>query len=117
MSDGGSPEIVCITNGQFAENCYLLADAAAGECAVVDPGEESGRILAEIARRGWRVTGVWLTHAHVDHVAGVGAVRAATGAAIHLHPGDRPLYDSLPQQAVWLGVRVEPAPGPDVELV
>ena len=112
MSDGGSPEIVCITNGQFAENCYLVADAAAGECAVVDPGEESGRILVEIARRGWRVTGVWLTHAHVDHVAGVGAVRAATGATIHLHPGDRPLYDSLPEQAAWLGVRVEPAPAP-----
>lgn len=116
MSDTRGPAVVCITNGQFAQNCYLVADTAAGECAIVDPGEESGRILAEVARRGWRVTGIWLTHAHVDHILGVAAVKAATGAPIHLHAADRPLYDGLPQQAQWMGLTATPAPPPDAEL-
>ena len=53
--------------------------------------------LAELTRRGWTLRAIWLTHAHIDHIIGVGAVRQATGAPIHLHPLDRPLYDALPQ--------------------
>lgn len=111
-----SAEIVCIPNGQFAENCYLVADTAAAECAVIDPGEESARILAEVRRRGWTVRAIWLTHAHVDHIMGVDAVKIATGAPIHLHPADRPLYDNLPQQALWMGIQAAPPPPPDAEL-
>lgn len=107
------PVVVGIPNGQFAQNCWLVADPDAGEAAVIDPGEESGRILAEVAARGWRVTAIWLTHAHIDHVLGVGAVRAATGAPVSLHPLDRPLYDNVAEQGRWFGLAVDPLPPPD----
>lgn len=113
MSDGAVPEVVCIVNGRFAQNCYLVADVESGDCVVVDPGEESARILSEVARRGWRIGAIWLTHAHVDHILGVGAVKAAAGVPVHLHPADRPLYDGLPQQAQLMGLAAEPAPPPD----
>jgi hydroxyacylglutathione hydrolase len=116
VSDVTAAAVVGIVNGQFAQNCYLVADADAGECVVVDPGEESARILAEVARRGWRVTAIWLTHAHVDHILGVAAVKAAAGVPVHLHPADRALYDGLPQQAQWMGLRAEPAPPPEHAL-
>ena len=105
--------VVGIPNGQFAQNCWLVADPGAGEAAVIDPGEESGRILAELAARGWRATAIWITHAHIDHVLGVAAVRAATGAPVSLHPLDRPLYDNVAEQGRWFGLRVEPPPPPD----
>lgn len=108
------PVVVGIPNGQFAQNCWLVADPDAGEVAVIDPGEESGRILAEVAARGWRVTALWITHAHIDHVLGVTAVRAATGAPIYLHPLDRPLYDNVAEQGRWFGLRVDPLPPPDL---
>ena len=60
---------------------------------LVDPGEEAERFLAEASRRGRRITAIWLTHAHLDHLAGLSAVHRATGATIYLHPADRPLYD------------------------
>ena len=116
MSDATGLEVVCIVNGQFAQNCYLVADVETEECIVVDPGEESGRILAEVALRGWRITAIWLTHAHVDHILGVAAVKAAAGAPVHLHPADRSLYEGLPQQAQWMGLTAEPAPLPDHAL-
>jgi hydroxyacylglutathione hydrolase len=107
-------EIVPIPNGQFAENCYLLV--AGKEAVLIDPGEEWERFLAALEQRGARLAAIWLTHAHLDHILGVGEVQQATGAPIWLHPADRPLYDDLPAQAMWLGMRVPAAPPPQHEL-
>ena len=109
-------EVVALPNGQLAENCYLIADRSTGEAVIIDPGEEAAMFLAELDTRGWALKGIWLTHAHVDHIMGVGAVRRATGAPIHLHPLDRPIYDALPQYGAWLGMKLDPPPEPDVEL-
>jgi len=109
-------EVVALPNGQFAENCYLLADRATREAAIIDPGEDSTMFLQEAAARRWTVRDIWLTHAHIDHIMGVAAVQAATSAPIHLHPLDRPLYDALPQYGAWVGVRLEAPPTPDREL-
>ena len=72
-------EIVTLPNGQFVENCYLVADRARREAVMIDPGEEPGLFLAELDTRAWTLKAVWLTHAHVDHIMGVGAVKEATG--------------------------------------
>jgi hydroxyacylglutathione hydrolase len=110
-------EVVALPNGQFVENCYLVADTGTREAVIIDPGEESARFLAELKARGWSLQAIWLTHAHIDHIMGVGAVHRATGAPIHLHPLDRPIYDALPQFGSWMGMRLEPAPPPEFELV
>src|SRR2546427_10965036 len=110
--------VVQIPNGAFVENSYLVIDAAAAECAVIDPGEEAGLILREIAATGTRATAIWITHAHLDHVMGVLRVRRATAAPVYLHPADRELYDHAVQQGLAFGVAVQPpaapprAPGP-----
>jgi hydroxyacylglutathione hydrolase len=111
-----SPEVVAIPNGQFAENCYLVADAAAREAVIIDPGEEPAMFLAELDTRAWTLRAIWLTHGHIDHIMGVGAVKRATGVPIHLHPLDRRIYDALPQFGSWVGMRLEPPPPPDAEL-
>jgi hydroxyacylglutathione hydrolase len=107
------PRVVTLTNGAFAENCYLVADPDSGDAALVDPGEDAALFLARLRREGWTPRAVWLTHAHVDHVAGVAAIRAATGAPVWLHPADRPLYDRAAQQARALGLAIESPPAPD----
>ncbi|HKP28983.1 MAG TPA: MBL fold metallo-hydrolase [Gemmatimonadales bacterium] len=107
-------EVVPIPNGQFAENCYLLATD--GRAVIIDPGEEWERFLAEMDARGVRLEAIWLTHAHLDHILGVAEVQKATGAPIWLHPADRSLYDDLPTQSMWLGFRSPPAPPPQHEL-
>jgi len=109
-------EIVGLPNGQFAENCWLVADPRTGEAVMVDPGEDSGGFLGELARRDWSLRAIWLTHAHIDHILGVAAVKQATGAPVYLHPDDRPLYDALPDQGAWFGIRADRPPPPDHPL-
>lgn len=108
--------MVTLPNGQFAQNCYLVADRSTREAVMIDPGEEPAMFLAELNTRAWTLRGIWLTHAHIDHIMGVAAVKRATGVPIHLHPLDRPIYDALPQFGAWFGIKVEPPPPPDVEL-
>lgn len=110
------PIVVSIPNGQFVQNCYLVADPDIGSAAMIDPGEESGRILAELDRRGWKLEAIWLTHAHVDHIMGVADVVRRWPVPIWLHPLDRPLYDNLQEQAELFGLRWPPAPPPTDEL-
>jgi hydroxyacylglutathione hydrolase len=110
-------EVVALPNGQLAQNCYLVADRRAREAVIIDPGEESAMFLAELDTRAWALRAVWLTHAHIDHIVGVGAVQRATGAPIHLHPLDRPIYDALPQFGGWIGLQLAPPPPPNVELL
>ena len=106
-------EVVALPNGNFVENCYLVADTERREAAVVDPGEDAGLFLSELDQRGWDARAIWLTHAHVDHVAGVARVKAETGAPVWLHPGDRPFYDNAAQQGLMFGLRIEQPPAPD----
>jgi glyoxylase-like metal-dependent hydrolase (beta-lactamase superfamily II) len=95
-----------------------VADRAAGDAVLVDPGEAAELFLARLRTEHLRLTGVWLTHAHLDHVLGVETVRARTGAPVWLHPLDRPLYDHVPAQArALMGIDPAPLPAPDHELV
>ena len=109
-------DVVTLPNGAFAENCYLVFDPGHPETVIVDPGEETGLFLAEASRRGRTISAIWLTHAHIDHIQGVAEIKEATGAPVHLHPADRQLYDRLPEQGLWLGLRLERPPAPDAEL-
>jgi hydroxyacylglutathione hydrolase len=112
------PDVLCLTNGVFAENCYILADRGTGDAVLVDPGEEAELFLARLRTERLTLRAVWLTHAHLDHVMGVPTVRARTDVPIWLHPADRPLYDAAPQQArALLGVDLPPLPPPDRALV
>jgi glyoxylase-like metal-dependent hydrolase (beta-lactamase superfamily II) len=112
-----APDVVGIPNGSFAENTWVVADPATRDAVIVDPGEEHGRILAAVRHRDLVVREVWLTHAHVDHIWGVDAVREATGALVRLHPADRGWYDQFVVQCRHFGFTAQaPLAPPDREL-
>ena len=49
-------------------NCSYLVDEATGASAVVDPGDESRALNAQIEQDGGKLTYVMLTHGHYDHI-------------------------------------------------
>lgn len=102
--------------GPLQCNCTLLGDTRTGRAIVVDPGGDPERILAEIDALGLKVVGIYHTHAHLDHVLAAGAIKARTGAPIHLHQEDKFLWDMLEQQCALFGVPYEAQPAPDAWL-
>lgn len=110
-------EILTFVGGPFVQNTTLFV-CADGESAVLfDPGAATPSALAEARSRRLRVAAILLTHAHLDHVEGVAHARRETGAPIHLHPLDRPIYESVDAQAVAFGVPYDRPPPPDAALV
>lgn len=108
---------LCLPLGPLQTNCYLLADSESGEAAVVDPAGEAGVILNETRRRGWRLTQLWVTHAHFDHIGAASDLTRRLNPAplIALHPAERPLWDAGGGAALF-GFSLPPSPIPTLDL-
>jgi hydroxyacylglutathione hydrolase len=102
--------------GPLQCNCTILADEASREAVVIDPGDEPERILRALEAMKLTPVALLHTHAHLDHITGSREVKEATGAPIRLHPADRPLYDALPEQASFFGLRAAAPLPPDAPL-
>ncbi|WP_127125250.1 MBL fold metallo-hydrolase [Georgenia sp. SYP-B2076] len=99
-----------VTSGTFSldggtwdvdNNVWVVGDDA--ECVIIDAAHDAAAIREIVGGR--RVRAILLTHAHDDHIDAVADLRDAVDAPVHLHPGDRMLWDALYPEAA-----------PDVEL-
>lgn len=94
--------------GPLACNCTILGDEASGEAIVVDGGDGVDEVALRLAARNLRAKHLLHTHAHIDHIGDLGALRERTGARGLLHPADIPLYNTLAIQASWIGLAHPP---------
>jgi hydroxyacylglutathione hydrolase len=101
--------------GPLQENTDLLVGED-GRGAIVDPGDEPERILAEVHRVGLKPEAILLTHAHFDHVGAVAPLVEALGLPVYLHPADLPLYQSAALGAARWGLYIPQPPEPTLPL-
>jgi glyoxylase-like metal-dependent hydrolase (beta-lactamase superfamily II) len=100
----------------YQQNCSLVWDAA-GRAALIDPGGEAERLLAEVAARGLTLEKILLTHGHLDHVGAAAELRDALGIPIVGPQREEAFWlDLLPQQAELFGFPPTPAFTPDLWL-
>jgi len=104
------------TVGPFQENCYLVVDDAENRAVLVDPGAEPDRLIEMVEASGAALDAIWLTHAHIDHIGGVAAVRRRWPVPVHLHPADLPLLARAATLAGMYGLPFEQPDEPDVLL-
>ncbi len=105
-----------ITVGPFQENCYLVSDPDSDSLAVVDPGSEGDRIIEAIERTGKTPEAIWITHAHVDHIGAIAAIKRRWDVPVYLNPLDEVLYRSAGKKAQMYGIPYEEPPTPDHDL-
>ncbi|MFO1086569.1 MAG: hydroxyacylglutathione hydrolase [Reyranellaceae bacterium] len=60
---------------------WLMREPQSGAVGVIDPAV-AGPVLAEAARRRWKITHILNTHHHGDHVGGNREIKDATGCTI-----------------------------------
>ena len=93
----------------FSTNCYAVVSC--GKAMVVDPGAEGARIAEALSDVDVEL--VVATHGHADHVGGVAALVAATGARFAISAADADLARHA-RRAHAFGIEYDDdAPEPD----
>lgn len=105
--------------GPYQTNCYVVWPESIGEtgprpCWIVDASFGPGPLVEAVRRHGLTPEALVLTHAHVDHIAGVAQVLGAfPGLPVWIHEAERAwLSDPMLNLSALGGVSVT-APGPD----
>ncbi|HET8719304.1 MAG TPA: MBL fold metallo-hydrolase [Nocardioidaceae bacterium] len=82
---------------EVENNVWVVGDDE--ECVVLDAPHDPAPILELVAGR--RVKAILCTHAHDDHVRIAPELAEKTGARIHLHPEDSPLWELTHPNRRW----------------
>ncbi len=109
--------------GRLQCNCQILVCPQTYQAVLVDPGDESPRIISAIEsieqklEHKIEVKALLHTHAHFDHISGSRGVvehfknAGITAPSIYLHRADEFMYQMLPKQAAMFGFESdEPLP-------
>ncbi len=70
--------------GPIQTNCYIISDES-GNCLIMDPGEESGRIINKVKSKELTPVAILLTHAHFDHIGAVDSIRDRYTIPVYIH--------------------------------
>jgi glyoxylase-like metal-dependent hydrolase (beta-lactamase superfamily II) len=88
----------------FQQNCSIVWDEDTRRAAIVDPGGDIERLLAETERLGVQLEQIWLTHAHIDHAGATAELAERLQLPIiGPHRADQFWIDALPQQSQMFG--------------
>jgi len=94
-----------ITVTAFQQHTRIVGCEKTKQAICIDPGDDSEEIVAAIERLGVQLQAIAITHAHLDHVGGVSALkRLKPDARIWLHQADEFIYSALPEQPAWIGI-------------
>jgi glyoxylase-like metal-dependent hydrolase (beta-lactamase superfamily II) len=69
--------IEAIVSRPFEQNAYVVWRRGGNEGIVIDPGFDTGTLLASLERHGLGLAAILNTHGHVDHIVGNGAMKQA----------------------------------------
>ncbi|MDP8247804.1 MAG: rhodanese-like domain-containing protein [Candidatus Tritonobacter lacicola] len=75
---------------------YLIGCPKAGVACVVDPERHVDRYIDTARENGMRITHIFDTHIHADHITGSRELARRTGAKIHVHHNAGAAYDHIP---------------------
>ena len=97
----------------FYKNGFVVGCSRTREAVLIDPGDEVDEVLGAVRDHGLDVKYILLTHAHLDHVTGVGTAKTAFDAPVYLHKDDLFLYERTVEQGQMFGFKVQQPPPVD----
>lgn len=99
--------------GPIKTNAYLLTAPERGEAVLIDaPGEVWRQVGPLLAEQRCRLTELWLTHGHWDHLQGGAEIVRQTGAKVRAHAADRVLIETPAIMERFMGEKLDLEPVP-----
>ena len=99
------------TFNHFEVNTYLIIDEGTKHCAIVDPACEASyedeQLMRYIEENNLSVTHILLTHAHVDHIAGLRQVCRHYKLPVTMHAEGRKLLKQAEAYGSIMGFAVD----------
>ena len=99
------------TFNHFEVNTYVIVDEGTKHCAIVDPACEASfedaQLTQYIEQEQLQVTHILLTHAHVDHIAGLRQVCEHYKLPVTMHPEGRKLLKQAEVYGSLMGFAVD----------
>lgn len=101
-----------IVVGEYGVNCYIVYSGSSKKCFVLDPGDESERIIKILNDMSLIPEAVILTHAHMDHCGGVSGIVSEFNVPLVMHEEDLPVLNSEVNRgiAASLGLSIPTVP-------
>jgi hydroxyacylglutathione hydrolase len=94
-----------LTLTAFQQHTRIVGCEQTRRAICIDPGDDSESIGRAIDKHGFELQAIACTHAHMDHVGGVAALKQLKPEAkIIIHEADEAIYNMLPEQPGWLGI-------------
>jgi glyoxylase-like metal-dependent hydrolase (beta-lactamase superfamily II) len=97
----------------FFKNGYLVSCETTREAVLIDPGDEVESLIEAARENRLDVRAILLTHAHLDHITGVGRAKAALNVPVWLDRADLFLYEGVVEQGRMFDSDVDPQPPVD----
>lgn len=105
----------------FQTNCYLLWDEASNDCSVIDPTPETHseeqRLALFISQNSLTVKRILLTHAHIDHIAGLKWACERFELPVTTHPDSNKLIRQSAAYAEIMGFAANDLSGIEYDYV
>jgi hydroxyacylglutathione hydrolase len=86
--------------GPLASNCYIVGSSSTKQGMIIDPGAEAGTILKTVQQMGLSVSLIVITHAHIDHIDALRAVKERTNAQFAIHEAEKELLSAAPMRVL-----------------
>lgn len=96
--------------GSMGVCCYIIGCEQTKRGAIIDPGGDESRILAEVEKLGLQIDYIIATHGHPDHVCGNRIIMEATGGTIVMHEADAEYFEKPETQNYFSMLGLEPSP-------
>ncbi|MFK7803893.1 MAG: MBL fold metallo-hydrolase [Anaerolineae bacterium] len=107
-------EIRQLPLGPMQTNCYILGCDQSQKAAVIDPSWDGKAIAATLDEGNYELESILLTHAHFDHVGGLGELKDLfPEVPIYIHPDAVAMLGMAEAQSKLFGMAFPATPPAD----
>lgn len=107
LRESHSVKIHVLPSGPIQTIGYLLTEPKLGTAVLVDaPGDIMAKVKPILDREGCKLTELWLTHGHWDHMQAGAEVKRETGALVRAHRADQSLIETPEIMDGFMGQRM-----------